>query len=147
MSRKPDGNVSQPPIPNSLEATDGQVKGYQTGGWKAHWIVIVTFILSVVCFMDSNVMRVVLQPMKVELGLSDAEAGFVLTVLTLSVALFAYPVSYFIDRWSRKKMLTLMAIFWSIFTFTTGLSKNSAGVFFPACLWEPANLPTVQAGR
>jgi MFS family permease len=109
---------------------EGAAKGYQTGGWKAHWIVIVTFILCVVCFMDSNVMRVVLQPMKVELGLSDAEAGFVLTVLTLSVALFAYPISYFIDRWSRKKMLALMAIFWSIFTFTTGLSKNYPGVLF-----------------
>jgi MFS family permease len=130
MNHKPGGNIPQQEGPVSQEMPEGTAKGYQTGGWKAHWIVIVTFILCVVCFMDSNVMRVVLQPMKVELGLSDAEAGFVLTVLTLSVALFAYPVSYFIDRWSRKKMLALMAIFWSIFTFTTGLSRNYAGVLF-----------------
>ena len=112
------------------ETPDSPAKGYQTGGWKAHWIVIITAILYMVCYMDSNVMRVVLQPMKVELGLSDTQAGFVLTVLTLSVALFSYPVSYLIDHWSRKKMIALMAIFWSIFTFTTGLSKNYAGVLF-----------------
>jgi MFS family permease len=113
------------------KAADGkEAKGYQTGGWKAHWIVIVTSVLMVIAAMDTHVMRVILQPMKVELGLTDAEAGSAITVLTLSVALFAYPISYLVDRWSRKKMMALMAIGWSVSTLTTGLARNYAGVLF-----------------
>ena len=128
MDKKSDRNLSQQEVPISQDTSGVAANEYQTGGWNAHWIVIVTSILCVVCFMDGNVLGVVLQPMKVDLGLSDSEVGFVQTVQALSVALFAYPVSYLIDRWSRKKMVALMAIFWSIFTFTTGLSKNYAGV-------------------
>jgi MFS family permease len=66
--------------------------------------------------------------MKADLGITDMEAGLILTVSALSVAFFSYPVSYLIDRWSRKKMIALMSIMWSIFSFTTGLARNIAAL-------------------
>jgi MFS family permease len=41
------------------------------------------------------------------------------------------PVSYLVDRWSRRKAVALMAIVWSAFTFVTGLGKSYLGVLFP----------------
>jgi len=42
-----------------------------------------------------------------------------------------FPIAYLIDRWSRRKAIGLMAILWSIATFTTGLAKNFTGVLIP----------------
>jgi MFS family permease len=41
------------------------------------------------------------------------------------------PILFFVDRWSRKKMLFLMAVAWSIFTYLTGLAKNFIGILLP----------------
>lgn len=127
MNRQTNPNLIQEQGTVSREASDSP-KIYQTGGWKAHWIVILTTVLYIICYMDSMVMGIVLQPMKVDLGLSDAEAGSVLAIFALGIAVTSYPVSYLIDRWSRKKMIALMAVVWSLFTATTGLAKNFAGV-------------------
>jgi MFS family permease len=107
------------------------VKEYQTGGWKAHWILIICTLLYAINYMDRTVLTVVMQPMKVDLGLSDSDIGLAVTVFTLSIALFSIPVLYLVDRWSRKKMLFLMAVAWSIFTYLTGLARNFIGVLLP----------------
>ena len=90
------------------------VKEYQTGGWKAHWILIVCTLLYAINYMDRTVLTVVIQPMKTELGLSDGDIGLAITVFTLSIAVFSMPILFLVDRWSRKKMLFLMAIAWSM---------------------------------
>jgi MFS family permease len=115
----------------SHEKPTGPVDEYQTGGWKAHWILIICTLLYAINYMDRSVLTVVMQPMKVDLGLSDSDIGLAVTIFTLSVALFSIPILYLVDRWSRKKMVFLMAIAWSIFTFLTGLAKNFIGVLLP----------------
>ena len=84
--------------------------------------------------MDRLVFSVVLQPMKIELGLNDTALGVLQTVFILSIALLAFPVSYLVDRWSRRKSISLMALIWSAFTFVTGLATNFWGVLFPRTL-------------
>ncbi len=106
-------------------------KEHQVGGWSAHYALIVCTLLYAVNYMDRQVFSVVLQPMKIELGLSDAECGLASTVLILGMALFAFPIAHMVDRWSRKKSMSLMAILWSGFTFATGLARNFVGVLIP----------------
>jgi MFS family permease len=72
--------------------------------------------------------------MKIDLGLSDMEAGALITVMTLCIAIFSYPIGFLMDRWSRKKSIAIMAIVWSVFTFVTGLGKNFLGVLIPRAL-------------
>ena len=84
--------------------------------------------------MDRLVFSVVLQPMKVELGLSDTALGVFQTVFVLSMAVLSFPVSYLVDRWSRRKSISLMALIWSAFTFVTGLATNFWGVLAPRTL-------------
>ena len=114
------------------KSTDDQ--NYQTGGWKAHWILIVCSLLYMINYVDRTVLTIVVQPMKIELGLSDSDIGLLLTAFTLSIAIFSFPVSYLVDRWSRKKSIAVMAFIWSIFTYVTGLAKNFVGILIPRML-------------
>jgi MFS family permease len=85
-------------------------------------------------YMDRQVLSVVLEPMKQDLGLTDTQAGMLQTGFFLSMAFLAFPAAYLVDRWSRRKVLGLMAIIWSIFTYVTGLGRSFLGVLLPRML-------------
>jgi len=104
---------------------------YKTGGWRAHYVLIICTLLYVINYMDRQVFAVILQPMKIDLGLTDAQCGLASTVLIFGMAFFSFPISHLIDRWSRRKAISIMAILWSGFTFATGLAKNFMGVLIP----------------
>jgi MFS family permease len=116
-----------------VEMNDKEISSaeYKTGGWRAHYVLIVCTLLYVINYMDRQVFSVILQPMKIELGLTDAQCGLASTVLILGMAFFSFPISYLVDRWSRRKAIGIMAILWSAFTFSTGLARNFVGVLIP----------------
>jgi len=103
----------------------------KTAGWRAHYTLIVCTLLYIVNYMDRQVFSVILQPMKIDLGLTDAQCGLASTVLIVGMAFFSFPVSYLVDRWSRRKAISLMALFWSAATFATGMARNFLSVLFP----------------
>lgn len=107
---------------------------YGTGGWRAHYILIICTLLYIINYMDRQVFSVILQPMKVELNLTDAQCGLANTVLIFGMAFFSFPVAYLVDRWSRRKAISLMAIFWSAATFATGLARSFTGILVPRFL-------------
>jgi MFS family permease len=107
---------------------------YGTGGRDANYILAVCTLLYMVNFMDRQVLSIVLQPMKIELGLTDAQCGLLQTVFILGIAFFSFPISYLMDRWSRKKPIAIMAILWSIFTYVTGLATNFISLIIPRML-------------
>lgn len=106
-------------------------KAFDVGGWSARSILIVSSLLYMVNYMDRQVLSAVLEPMKIDLGLTDAQAGVLQTVFFLSMAVLAFPVSYMVDRWSRRKAVALMAVMWSAFTYITGLGRSFLGVLIP----------------
>jgi len=106
-------------------------KGVRLGGWRAHFVLITCSLLYMVNYMDRQVLAAVTQPMKVALGLSDAQAGSIQTMFFLGMAAFSIPVSYLVDHWSRRKAVGLMALFWSAFTFLTGLGRSYLTVLLP----------------
>jgi len=81
--------------------------------------------------MDKQVFSVVLEPMRLDLGLNDSQVGIIQSVFYFSLAIFAIPAAFLLDRWSRKKSIALMALFWSAATFITGLGRSFLGVLFP----------------
>jgi len=54
-------------------------------------------------------------------------------VFFLSMALLGIPASYLVDRWSRRKTMSLIAIIWSAFTYITGLAEVSWCAFASNC--------------
>ncbi|MDD5397586.1 MAG: MFS transporter [Dehalococcoidia bacterium] len=104
---------------------------YQTGGWKAHWILIVCLLLYTLSYMDRVALTVVLQPMKLEMGWSDTQLGALQTAYMLSYGALAIPAAYLIDRWSRKKSIGVLAIMLNTFSGLTGLAWNFFSVIIP----------------
>ncbi len=104
---------------------------YQTGGWKAHWILIVCLLLYTLSYMDRVVLTVVLQPMKLEMGWSDTQLGAIQTVYMLSYGALAIPTAYLVDRWSRKNSIGVLALMLNAFSGLTGLAWNFVSVIIP----------------
>ncbi len=97
---------------------------FEVGGRKAAYVLVICSLLRAVSYADWQVMSVVLQPMKVDLQLSDAQIGIANSAFFVGVILFTLPVAHFVDVWSRKMMIGLMAIGWSVFTLGTGFASG-----------------------
>jgi MFS family permease len=104
---------------------------FNVTGFQRTSVLIICFLLYMINFMDRQVLSAVLEPMKIDLGFSDTQAGMLQTSFFLSMALLGIPMAYLVDRWSRRKTLSLMAIIWSAFTYITGLGRNFLSVLFP----------------
>ena len=108
---------------------DMQGKQYEVGGRSAKLILAILLLLYLVNWADRSVLAAVLEPMKIDLGLTDTQAGLIQSVFLLGVGLFMFPVAIVVERWSRRKAIGLMAIIWSFATFATGLGRNFTQVF------------------
>ena len=109
-------------------------EGFKLTGFQRTSILVICFLLYMVNYMDRQVLSVVLEPMKQDLGFTDTQAGMLQTGFFLSMAVLAFPAAYLVDRWSRRKVLGLMAIIWSVFTYVTGLGRSFMGVLLPRIL-------------
>jgi len=111
--------------------TPGQSAEFKVSGFQRTSILVVCFLLYMINFMDRQVLSAVLEPMKIDLGFTDTQAGILQTGFFLSMAILGIPASYLVDRWSRRKTMSLIAIIWSAFTYVTGLGRSFVGVLLP----------------
>jgi len=93
---------------------------------RSHGVLVVVTALYVANFMDRSAIAVVLEPMKLELGLTDAQAGLVQSILLMCLPLLLVPSSLALDIWGRKRMFVLVTIAWSLGTLGTGLATGFA---------------------
>lgn len=114
--------------------TPTQSEEFKISGLQRTCVLVLCFLLYMINFMDRQVFSAVLEPMKIDLGFTDTQAGILQTSFFLSMAVLAFPAAYLVDRWSRRKTLSLMAIIWSAFTYITGLGRSLSGVFLPRIL-------------
>jgi MFS family permease len=102
----------------ALQKTDR----FEVGGPRATYVLIICSLLYAVRYADWQIMSVILQPLKTELGLTDSQVGLAGTAYFIGIILCTLPTSRLVDTWSRKKTIGLMAFVWSIFTLLTGFS-------------------------
>ncbi len=103
-------------------------KAYQVTRGQAASILIVMTVLYVMNYADRSILSVVLQQIKVSMGISDGELGLIQSVFSLGLGLFTIPLAWIVDRWSRRKAIGIMALVWSAATFATGLARNVVGL-------------------
>lgn len=61
---------------------------------------------------------------KADWGISDTNLGFITGAVSLFVAIFVIPMSYLVDRWSRKYMIIIMALLWSLATILCAFADS-----------------------
>jgi ACS family glucarate transporter-like MFS transporter len=87
-------------------------------------IVLGTFLLALLLYVDRVCISVAKNPIAEELQLSDQQMGWALAAFSLGYALLQTPSGYWVDRLGPRKMLTGIVTFWSLLTAVTGLSWN-----------------------
>ena len=91
--------------------------------WEVLVLLWIAFFLNQA---DRQVFNVVLPLIKADLHLSDMQIGSIATVFNLVYALLVPVAGYIGDLYSRKWVVMLSILFWSVATMFTGLSS---GVF------------------
>jgi MFS family permease len=94
--------------------------------FKLWYVMIVLYLLYFLDFATRAVISPMFPILKKEFELSDSQLGWLSTIVLAVVCVLAVPLSYFIDKWSRRKMMSLMSIVWSAGSLFSGLSTSFA---------------------
>lgn len=86
------------------------------------------FALTVACFfslLDRQILSLLVQPMKRDLGLSDTEIGALQGIgFALSYSLMALPFGWMADRFHRFRLITVGMLVWCLATLASGFSNS-----------------------
>ncbi len=90
------------------------------------WVVLLMLlVIYVFNFLDRQLMSILQEPIKEELGLSDGEIGLMTGFFfALFYTVFGVIVGFLADRTSRKRILWAGCFLWSLFTALCGMAKN-----------------------
>lgn len=99
----------------------------KTGGAYAHYVLFVLVIVYVFNFIDRNILSILSQDIQADLGVSDAQMGFLYgTVFAVFYAVFGIPLARFADVWVRRSLISIGLMFWSLMTALSGFARSFA---------------------
>jgi predicted MFS family arabinose efflux permease len=93
------------------------------------WTLFVLFLLNTLNFFDRNVLGAVVEPLRREWQLGDAQVGWIGTAFTLLYAVVGLPLGRLADARRRTWLLAGGAFFWSAMTALSSLATGFAGLF------------------
>ena len=99
-------------------------KRFELSRGSAITILTILSLLWLINFADRSIMTVVLEAVKADLKLTDAQAGGLVAMVTAGIAILTIPASIFGDRWARRKVIAVMAVIWSAATLATAFCIN-----------------------
>src|SRR3984957_5175477 len=101
-------------------------KSLASGPVVERWyVVIVMFLVYAISIADRYVVSTVLEPLRLDLHLTDGGAGFLTGVpLGLFYVSVGIPMSWLADRANRRNILSASMIIWSAFTALCGVSRD-----------------------
>jgi MFS family permease len=107
--------------------------------WYVALMMCVVYTLSI---SDRYSISTVLEPIRRELHLSDANIAFLTGVsLATFYVMFGFPLSWLIDRRNRRNIIGVCLIAWSLLTAATGLARS-----YWQLLWARIGVGVGEAG-
>ncbi|MYK83981.1 MAG: MFS transporter, partial [Gammaproteobacteria bacterium] len=91
----------------------------------AHYVLAVLVLVYIFNFIDRNILAILAEDIKADLGVTDAQMGFLYgTVFAVFYAVFGIPLARFADVWSRRSLIATGLAFWSAMTALSGLARS-----------------------
>ena len=91
----------------------------------AHYVLFVLVLVYIFNFVDRQILSILAQDIKADLGISDAEMGFLYgTVFAVFYAVFGIPLARFADVWVRRSLISAGLLFWSVMTALSGTARS-----------------------
>lgn len=95
---------------------------------KRSIVLLLLVLISVITFLDRINITMASQDIMTELGLSESQWGWVLSVFTISYGLMQVPLGVWGDKRGYRLVLALIVLWWSLFTGLTGLAWSFASL-------------------
>jgi MFS family permease len=97
----------------------------EVGGRYAWYVLVVLVIVYVFNFIDRQILSILAEEIKADIGLSDSEIGFLYgTVFAVFYAIFGIPLGRLADVWVRKSLIAIGLAFWSAMTALSGTARS-----------------------
>jgi MFS transporter, ACS family, glucarate transporter len=87
-------------------------------------IVVGTFLLAMLLYVDRILISVAKTDVATALSLTDKQMGWALSIFSLGYALFQMPAGAAVDRYGARRILALIVTIWSFLTVITGWAWN-----------------------
>lgn len=88
------------------------------------YVVVLLLLVYTMNFVDRQILTILIEPIRTELGLKDWQIGFLTgTAFSLFYATLGVPIARIADRWHRVNLLSICLTLWSAMTVL------SAGAF------------------
>lgn len=100
---------------------------------RAKYTLAILFAINLLNFYDRHIPSAIVEPLRKDWGLSDAQIGWLMTAFTLLYAVIGVPFGRLSDRFQRSNLLGMGVAVWSLLTAASGLAWNY-GVLFAARL-------------
>ena len=96
----------------------------------ARWALGLLVAVNVVSQIDRQIMYILVEPVRLDLGLTDSQIGL---LVGLAFALFhtlaGIPIARIADRWSRRNLIAICLVVWSGMTALCGTARSFGELF------------------
>lgn len=90
--------------------------------WYGLGVLTLVYLVN---FVDRQILSILANDIKADLGLTDAELGFLYgTAFAIFYALFGIPLGRLADGWCRTRLLAIGLALWSSMTALSGFARN-----------------------
>jgi len=97
----------------------------QIGGNYAKYVLFVLVLVYIFNFIDRQILSILAEDIKADLGITDAEIGFLYgTAFAVFYAVFGIPLGRLADVWVRKNLISVGLMFWSAMTALSGTARG-----------------------
>ena len=108
-----------------MAETDTSADPNRPGGPYAWYVLTVLVLVYVLNFIDRQIISILANDIKRDLGLTDADLGFLYgTAFGVFYSLFGIPLGKLADNWNRVRLLTVGLGLWSAMTALSGFAKT-----------------------
>ncbi len=92
---------------------------------SARYVLGVLVIVYILNFLDRQILSILAERIKADLGVSDAQMGYLYgTAFAVFFALFGIPLGRLADVWSRTRLIAWGLAAWSTMTTLSGFARN-----------------------
>jgi len=99
----------------------------EVGGRYARYVLFVLVLVFIFNFIDRQVLSILAEEIKRDLGISDAQIGFLYgTAFAVFYAVFGIPLGKLADVWVRTRLISVGLAFWSLMTALSGTARSFA---------------------